>query len=209
MADRARYKPKFGYDIRIKPPREDEAKKVEARLCEWPGCGRPGIHKAPKSREQIREYRWFCIDHVREYNKSWNFFQGMEDEDIATFQEEARTGHRPTWSMGRAERNNTQSKGRPAWFEFDELTSDPFELLKETASARKVRPPRRRLTAIQEEAFATFNLETSSSSEQIKARYKELVKKFHPDANPGKKGYEDRLKRIIDAYQHLKAGGFC
>lgn len=212
MAREMKYKPKFGYDIRIKPPREEKAREAAKRVCEWPGCGRPATHKAPKSREQLREYRWFCVDHVREYNKAWNFFEGMDDLDVAAFQESARTGHRPTWNMGNHPANGAESDAAKIrrFYEVNDLTGDPFDFLKGENGAATARAPRmRRLTKLEEEAFAVFRLEPTASSDEVKTRYKELVKKFHPDANQGETGYEERLKRVIEAYQHLKAGGFC
>jgi hypothetical protein len=72
----------------------------DAPPCEWYGCGRAGGYRAPKGRQREGEYHNFCLDHVREYNKSYNYFAGMADDDIAAYQKAATTGHRPTWTMG-------------------------------------------------------------------------------------------------------------
>ena len=68
--------------------------------CSWPGCDKAGAHRAPKGRGREGEYHLFCLDHVRDYNKSYNYFSGMSDDDVATYQKSSITGHRPTWSSG-------------------------------------------------------------------------------------------------------------
>ena len=89
-------------------------------MCEWPGCKNKGPHRAPKGRENSREYCHFCLNHVREYNQSYNFFQGMNADAVARYQKDALTGHRPTWKMGanaaarraRRRRGRTRRRGR-------------------------------------------------------------------------------------------------
>src|SRR4051812_18165488 len=91
---------KFFDSIRIKPnklsAKAQARAKEEATMCEWAGCPNKGPHRAPKGRENSRDYWHFCIDHVREYNQSYNFFQGMNPDDVARYQKDALTGHRPT-----------------------------------------------------------------------------------------------------------------
>ena len=95
---------KFFDSIRIKPTKVSAKRQAlagtEAVACEWAGCQNKGAHRAPKGRENSREYWHFCLDHVREYNQSYNFFQGMNPDDVARYQKDALTGHRPTWKMG-------------------------------------------------------------------------------------------------------------
>src|SRR6201991_3844960 len=85
--------------IRVKPD-EDRRLRTSLPACEWPGCAHAGTHRAPKGRNHEREYWRFCLDHVREYNASYNFFAGMTDDAVARYQKDAVTGHRPTWKMG-------------------------------------------------------------------------------------------------------------
>src|SRR3954454_1580058 len=95
---------KFFDSIRIKPNKATAKQQAQAReaaqLCEWPDCKSKGAHRAPKGRANAREYWHFCLNHVREYNQSYNFFSGMNDEAVARYQKDALTGHRPTWKMG-------------------------------------------------------------------------------------------------------------
>ena len=93
--------------IRIKPT-ATKARASEAPCCEWPGCKAAGAHRAPKGREN--EYYRFCLEHVREFNHSYNFFKGMSDDDVARFQKDALTGHRPTWKTGA---NSRTDNGAP------------------------------------------------------------------------------------------------
>ena len=85
--------------IRVKP---DQNRRLSAELpgCQWPRCNAAATHRAPKGRLRAAEYWQFCLEHVREYNNSYNFFAGMSEDAIAKYQKEALTGHRPTWKMG-------------------------------------------------------------------------------------------------------------
>ena len=85
--------------IRIKPD-DAAAAPREAPRCEWAGCDHAGGYRAPKGRHREGQYHSFCLDHVREYNKSYNYFAGMRDDDVVDYQRSASTGHRPTWNMG-------------------------------------------------------------------------------------------------------------
>ena len=85
--------------IRVKPD-QDRRCKADLPGCQWPRCKAPATHRAPKGRLRASEYWQFCLEHVREYNNSYNFFAGMSDDAIAKYQKDAITGHRPTWKMG-------------------------------------------------------------------------------------------------------------
>ena len=95
---------KFFDSIRIKPNKLSAKQQAQAReeaaMCEWPECKNKGPHRAPKGRENSKEYWHFCLNHVREYNQGYNFFQGMSADSVARYQKDALTGHRPTWKMG-------------------------------------------------------------------------------------------------------------
>ena len=93
---------KYFDSIRVAPKREreEEASKKRHPMCQWKGCGRPAPHRAPKGRGKDGEYFAFCIDHVRAYNASYNYFDGMSDSEVTDFQKDAMTGHRPTWKVG-------------------------------------------------------------------------------------------------------------
>src|SRR5215211_5884227 len=100
--------------IRVKPG-QDRRAAPERSACEWPGCACAATHRAPKGRLREGEYWRFCLEHVRDYNHSYNYFAGMSDEAVAKFQKDAITGHRPTWKLGQSGKHpGTQSgNGRP------------------------------------------------------------------------------------------------
>ena len=104
---------KFFDSIRIKPNKLSAKQQAQAReeaaMCEWPDCKNKGPHRAPKGRANDKEYWHFCLNHVREYNQSYNFFQGMNADAVARYQKDALTGHRPTWKMGA---NTAGKKGK-------------------------------------------------------------------------------------------------
>jgi curved DNA-binding protein CbpA len=196
--------------IRIRPQKEAEAK-PRAPQCQWNGCEEAGTHRAPVGRMREGEYFHFCIEHVRLYNKSFNYFSGLSDSDIARFQKDAITGHRPTWSAGvnasaRAAADFAQMRsGRAA---YHNKIGDPFNLFGE-ARARSTTPKARKPKPLEAKALQTLGLDANSTGEQIKSRYKELVKLHHPDANGGDRGSEDRFRDVIQAYQLLRQAGFC
>src|SRR5580704_3273613 len=98
--------------IRVKPG-EDRRVRPGCPVCDWPGCREDASHRAPKGRLREGEYWRFCLEHVREYNQSYNFFAGMSDDAVAQYQKEAITGHRPTWKMGV---NGSKPNGDPGGF---------------------------------------------------------------------------------------------
>src|SRR5215813_3270747 len=111
--------------IRVKPD-QDRRRPSEHAGCEWPGCVGSATHRAPKGRLREREYWRFCLDHVREYNHSYNYFAGMSDDAVSRYQKDAVTGHRPTWKMGLGK----QPGGTQAHTGYDNA-QDPFGMFRE------------------------------------------------------------------------------
>jgi DnaJ-domain-containing protein 1 len=192
----ARYRPKFGKDIRIKP--EEAVRAATPRRCARPDCEKEGAHRVPKARDRLNEHLWFCLEHARAHNESWDFFAGMSEAQIEAFRTEALTGHRPTWPLGKR-----SARPRTDFASVD----DDFSVLGDVAEKERPRPPERLLTRPQLQALELLNLDASATLPQIKSRYKELVKRYHPDANGGDRGAEERLKQVIKAYGVLRAAG--
>ncbi len=170
--------------------------------CDHPGCANLGEFRAPMGRLREGQYFTFCLEHVREYNSSYNYFNGMSDNDVALYQKDAIIGHRPTWSMG----VNRSARG----FREDGTdapgTSDPLGMFRgRVRDPSSERPSRPRYGLAAMKALATLDLDDSADAEGIKARYKELVKRLHPDANGGDRSFEDKLREIIQAYNYLKS----
>jgi DnaJ domain len=184
----------------------------EGPACEWQGCQHRGTHRAPKGRLHEGQYFNFCLDHVREYNKSYNYFAGMADDDVAAYQRASATGHRPTWTMG--VKNGHATKGEDdlkTRFSWSDAFLDPFGIFGGAArrGSANSEPERRPLKNVERRSFAALDLEGWEGASEIKARYKALVKRLHPDANGGDRSSEDRLRQIIQAYHYLKSAGFC
>jgi hypothetical protein len=196
--------------IRVKPD-QDRRLRADHPPCEWPGCRGAATHRAPKGRTRENEYWRFCLEHVREYNHSYNFFAGMTTEDIARYQREAVVGHRPTWKMGM---NGGKPAGRShtARFGPGRGADDPLGLFGETGGRAGAEHLRRRETRVirnaERKALETLGLEGSATTAEIKGRFKMLVKRHHPDANGGDRSSEERLREIIAAYNYLKSVGF-
>ena len=189
--------------IRVKPG-EDRRINPGAPCCEWKGCSNAATHRAPKGRERENEHWRFCLDHVREYNASYNYFKGMSADAVSKYQKDAVTGHRPTWKMGTGKRNaRPDLRGLGA-------TGDPFSLFgdglraEQQARAEAARPIRN----AERKALDRLGLDVGATPHQVKMRFKELVKQFHPDANGGDRSTEDRLVEVIQSYNYLKSAGF-
>lgn len=147
------------------------------------------------------QYFCFCLEHVRAYNQSYNYFNGMSDSDVARYQQDASVGHRPTWTMGvnRAAKGHREEGDDPAG------SFDPLGMFRPRRhrSAPAASTPRYGLAATK--ALGVLGLDERADAEGIKARYKELVKRLHPDANGGDRSLEDRLREIIQAYNFLRS----
>jgi hypothetical protein len=189
---------RFKRDIRIK---KDAVKQIATRACARPECSSPGTHRVPKSRDKLNEHLWFCLEHARAHNESWDYFMGMSEAEIESFRTDAITGHRPTWPLGK------RAARMPNGHDGHEFT-DGYGVFFDVDDKPKPRAPERNhLTRPQLVALETLNLDASATLQEIKARYKELVKRFHPDANGGDRGAEERLKQVIKAYGVLRAAG--
>ncbi|MEM6462687.1 MAG: J domain-containing protein [Pseudomonadota bacterium] len=187
--------------------------KQDAPVCQWDGCNKKGEFRAPVGRDAEGKYFLFCAEHVREYNKGYNYFSGLSDAEIARYQKEALTGHRPTWTVGvnksgTAKANPQQSQARSGSAASYANMRDPFRLFEER-NGRRAQPRKRKLKTLEAKALDTMGLAANASSDDIKTRYKELVKQHHPDANGGDRGSEERFREVIQAYQLLKQAGFC
>lgn len=176
-------------------------KAPETRRCEWAGCSEAGEFKAPRDR-RLREYMWLCLEHVRAYNKSWNYYAGMSEREV---EEEIRRDtcwQRPSWKLG------TLGSGRFRWD--GARVKDGFGVFEEGFDGRhhqRHEPPRRAKEETEaERALRIMDLELPLSKAELKARYKALVKIHHPDVNRGDKAAEERLKDINEAYKTLLNG---
>ena len=192
--------------IRTKPVRTEERVDPPGAVpCDHPGCPKGGDYRAPMGRELEGQYFCFCLDHVREYNATYDYFNGMSDAAVARYQKEALVGHRPTWNMG-----VNRAAGQPPGPE--DLHPDALGIFRARARAARAAPqPKPRYSQATLKALAALDLDEAADAAAVKSRYKALVKRLHPDANGGDRSNEDKLREIIRAYKFLKtiklAGG--
>lgn len=182
--------------IRVKPEEQPRQEATGPR-CEHPGCPKPGEFRAPKGRMRENEFFCFCLDHVREYNQSYNYFKGMSDDEVAGFQKEAIIGHRPTWTMGARTGDQGAAPGA--------APGDPFNRFRRYRQRPGTPPKSTKVGIAQRRALAVLGLDESADAQTIQARYKELVKRLHPDANGGDRSQEEKLREIIHAYKQLRS----
>lgn len=198
MSTAFQYRPKF-VDIRVnKPDPAQAARKPSERPCDQIGCASAGLHRAPKSRHRDDEFWWFCTAHAAEYNRRWNYFEGMSEEEYDAFSRASETGHRPTWTF-RASRLDREAS---VYRKFHAFRGERG-MAGETASPRKPRVSR--LSAL---ALDALGLKDDATAAMVRARYAELVKRYHPDSNGGDRSYEAQLGKVVRAYQTLKSAGF-
>ncbi len=205
---------KYFDSIRIQPrrARAQAAASGKAAPCQWRGCHRDGAYRAPKGRDREGEYYTFCREHVSAYNKSYNYFSGMSDHEVADFQRTATFGHRPTWTMG-VHRQAAGAGLSGAAGLGDAHAGDPFEMLKGLRGQGHRREARTAAPRAQHKAarrhLAALNLDEYATASEIRAQFKTLVKLHHPDHNGGDRSSEERFREVIDAYNYLKQTGLC
>jgi len=171
---------------------------LEAGLCGWPDCAEAGEHRAPVSRDHLNEFYWFCLDHVRIYNRSWNYYVGMSEAEVEACVRSDTIWNRPSWPFAGG---NAPKPG----FDFGNM-DDPLGVMRPD-DAGGIHPPE--LSVPERRAFSVLGLEFPVTRDEVKARYKEQVKRHHPDTNGGDKDAEERIKRINQAYEVLMSGMFA
>ena len=208
------YKPRLGFDIRVKPPKDKDEKPPAwasdpgEQICEYPGCDKAAACSLPKSPRHPRERIWLCLAHAREHNKNWNYFEGLSDAEAKAARDANQYGDRPTWSMGKNDRARAAANTRgPADM------ADSFgvfsEQAKAQAGARGHYRQGKKLTKLQVKSFETLALPFNAPSAEIRRRYAELVRRFHPDSNQGDRSAEEQLSEVVKAHTILKKAGFA
>lgn len=208
MPSRFQYRPRF-VDIRVRPPKPEEDEAAEQivglkpgeRACDHPGCRQAAQARAPKSRDLPGEHYWFCMPHAAEYNRHWDYFAGMTETEIRAHQSQAATGERPTWTF-QASRNSREAAA--AQTASQRNFADPFGLFAGARRRAAYAATEKRLGKLERNALADLDLDATAGAQTIRARYIELVKRCHPDANGGDRSAEHKLQRVIKAYQALR-----
>jgi hypothetical protein len=160
-----------------------------------PGCSEPGEYRAPKSRNNLTDYHWFCLEHVRAYNAGWDYYKGMSPAEMEAQLRADTFWQRPSWPLGRL--------GHAAWEE--DVLKDPLHILSAARMNTRNRPDPAKPPADLREPLAALGLSWPITMDTLKARYKELAKRHHPDANGGSRDAEERLKTINLAYAAVRS----
>ncbi len=181
------------------PEFSDPAPAPKIRHCDMPDCAETGEHKAPKDRG-LQDHYWFCLDHIKEYNKAWNFFEGLSPREIEEHMLKSLYGDRPTWQYG-VNGDSEEALYRKAWQTMHDTEQAPPRSKREDKARRSLDAHR---NTPEVEALGIMELEPPVVLADIKAQYKILVKKHHPDLNGGCLKSEEHLKKINMAYTILK-----
>jgi hypothetical protein len=175
---------------------------ADGRMCAHPGCDAPGEFRAPGSRRPSfdgpGEWRWMCLDHVREFNSDYNYFQGMSLDEIAETQGPYGGWERET----RAFSTGGASPG-PRWSDF----VDPLDAIGARFRHRQPqhREDGRELSEADRKHLGVLGLEVDADRRGLRTRYAELLRRYHPDHNGGDRSHEKALQAVIEAYTALKA----
>ena len=185
--------------LRVDTPEEESRENI----CDFPGCHLDGLYKAPKGPRQLRDYYYFCLEHVREYNRSWNFNEGLNKEELEQMIRRSTTWERPSWPFGAREADissllNNEIRDVFGLFEGNDIRYQKRQENKERQFLYSHLDPN------QIKALSVMGLELPIELEELKSKYKYLVKLNHPDRNGGDKEAEERLKLINEAYTTLK-----
>ena len=171
--------------------------KTHYKKCDSPKCNEKGEYRAPKSRVMLNEYFYFCLDHIKEYNKSWDFYKGMSVEQIENSMRSDTFWDRPSWPLKKSFKN--------IFDEFNEYVEDfvknDDDKINDTYFKNKLIDEN--LTIKEAKALKELDLKIPISLEKIKKNYKKLVKIFHPDVNGNNKDAEEKFKQINESYKLL------
>ena len=163
-------------------------------ICEWNKCTNLGEFRAPVEKDNSKKYRLLCLEHVKEFNKNWNYFSGMSDRQIYDWLKSDMVWHKPTQSF-----SSSDNFFKVLWNNAlkDELDAASFKSQFNNMNKFKFN-----INDIK--AFGILGVSVGLKWTKIQEKFKKLVKKFHPDMNAGNKKYENKLKVITLAYTQLK-----
>jgi len=163
-------------------------------ICDWNNCSEIADYKAPVEKDNSKNYRMLCLNHVKEFNKNWNYFSGMSDTQICEFIKSDSTWHKPTQSFG-----SSDNFFNILWNNVLKDDANKKDLQDKINNINKFK-----FTQNDLRAFNILGISVGIKWEKIQQKFKKLVKKLHPDMNFGNKKYEDKLKVVTLAYTQLK-----
>ena len=153
------------------------------KYCEWGNCQKKGEYKAPTSRDKLREFKWFCLEHVKKYNKGWDYFKGRTSDEIYNEISNDALWHRPTWEKIKQ-------------YQF----LDDYNINENTNGFRSKSKNKVNNTKL-ENSLKILKIKLPIKISMLKKQYKKMVKKFHPDVN--KNNSEENIIKLNNAYSEL------
>ena len=163
-----------------------------------PGCHEPGEYRAPLEPANFNgpgSWRLLCLDHVREHNARYNWFEGMTPEEISEAQTPYGGWERPTRVFA-----SLGADPAPAWSDF----SDPLDAISARFRTRREAPSSSGFSQQERRALSVLGLAEDTDRHGLRSQYSKLVRRFHPDKNGGDRSHEARLREVIEAYQLLR-----
>lgn len=205
-------KPPFQFDISVSADKRRRAKnrsktgevQTSDKICEHSGCTKKGAFRAPKSNDNVDDFQWFCLQHVREYNQKWNFFQNHSAAEMDKQIKNDSLWERKTKPFNSKSKNTSHPEGR-AWARlgFD----DPYSVLGEMGTNRDESSQDtlvKKLSGNDRKAAEILGLTNEKSKSEIRKKYKALVKDLHPDRNSGRRDDEEELAKVVWAWEQIK-----
>ena len=173
-------------------------RKKSINICDHANCSERGEYRAPISRLRLNEYYLFCLKHVVVYNKSWNFYRGLNVDQIELSIRKDAIWDRPSWPL-KGNPSNIMNQLR----EFINHDYSLFTKEKDLHDLLKNKIINEKLTKEEQKSLKIMSLSIPISVDEIKKKYKKLVKIFHPDVNDNNKEAEKQFKEINEAYKTL------
>ena len=203
----------FEFDISVSADKKRRSKnkssngafESSSHKCDIVGCNLIGKYRAPKSPKNVEEFNWFCLKHVKEYNRKWNYFEDHSQEELENQFKADSVWERKTSPLNtNADKDKIQAEGK-AWTRLG--LQDPYELFsnKETSKASKKKKFSKRIPASEKKALEILGANENSTKSELRKIYKEMVKDLHPDRNSGSRADEERLSEVVWAWDQIKS----
>ncbi|MCI2398616.1 J domain-containing protein [Aliiroseovarius subalbicans] len=197
----------FGFDMSVKTAKKNNPRgkrgmsgafETSTRRCEMDGCTESGQYRAPRSPDHLDEFKWFCKDHVREYNLKWNFFNGATEEEMNEQMDKDRVWERETKPFSKP------TEEQRAWGRLG--VDDPHQVLggNATQNPGKSITGTRKLPSKERRAVDILEAKDHWTKPEIRKAYKKLIKVLHPDMNGGDRSQEEQLQEVVWAWEQIK-----